>query len=224
MFDRAATMQRRCQHALVAALLTAVLGSVLTGCASSTTPGAPSPSPAAVSPPSPPTASPPSPPSGGTSPSTGSAKGKAGRAPSPSGASTADERVASLDGELRASLDEFDEKLLKDQKVQAEQREAAAAGAGLGGSGFEAGSTAAAGAGGAGEGGGAAGLSSAPELDGATREARTPENVGDGHDDDVVARQLREAAQREQNPALREKIWEEYRQYKAATTKSRKEA
>ncbi len=125
--------------------------------------------------------------------------------------------MASLDGELRASLDEFDEKLLKDQKVQAEQREAAAAGAGLGGSGFEAGSTAA----GA---GGAAGLSSAPELDGATREARTPENVGDGHDDDVVARQLREAAQREQNPGLREKIWEEYRQYKAATTKSRKEA
>ena len=33
-------------------------------------------------------------------------------------------------------------------------------------------------------------------------------------DDDVVARQLREAAMREPDPAIREKLWDEYRKYK----------
>jgi hypothetical protein len=31
----------------------------------------------------------------------------------------------------------------------------------------------------------------------------------------VIARQLREAAMAEQDPALRDKLWEEYRRYKA---------
>jgi len=44
--------------------------------------------------------------------------------------------------------------------------------------------------------------------------ARVPEDVGDGRDDDVVARQLREAAMSEEDPELREKLWEEYREYK----------
>ena len=39
----------------------------------------------------------------------------------------------------------------------------------------------------------------------------------DGHDDDIVARQLREAAETETNPRLREKLWEEYREYKNAS-------
>ena len=38
--------------------------------------------------------------------------------------------------------------------------------------------------------------------------------VGDGRDDDVVARQIREAAMKERDPAIREKLWEEYRRYK----------
>ena len=33
-------------------------------------------------------------------------------------------------------------------------------------------------------------------------------------DDDIVARQLREAAERETDPVLREKLWAEYRNYK----------
>ena len=33
-------------------------------------------------------------------------------------------------------------------------------------------------------------------------------------DDDIVARQLREAAEKETDPALKEKLWEEYRRYK----------
>ena len=47
-----------------------------------------------------------------------------------------------------------------------------------------------------------------------TDDTRVPADVGDGHDDDVVARQLREAAQSEEDPAIREKLWDEYRRYK----------
>ncbi len=43
----------------------------------------------------------------------------------------------------------------------------------------------------------------------ATRDA--PPSAGD---DDIVARQLREAAEKETDPVLREKLWEEYRRYK----------
>ncbi|NIO08901.1 MAG: hypothetical protein GTO40_13155 [Deltaproteobacteria bacterium] len=39
---------------------------------------------------------------------------------------------------------------------------------------------------------------------------------GGGTDDDVVARQLREAAEKEQDPILKEKLWDEYRKYKAS--------
>jgi hypothetical protein len=46
-----------------------------------------------------------------------------------------------------------------------------------------------------------------------------PADVGDGRDDDVVARQLREAAMNEKDPAIREKLWEEYREYKKGTGK-----
>ena len=41
-----------------------------------------------------------------------------------------------------------------------------------------------------------------------------PHGIPDGRDDDIVARQLREAAQAETDPALREKLWHEYRRYK----------
>jgi hypothetical protein len=36
-------------------------------------------------------------------------------------------------------------------------------------------------------------------------------------DDDIVARQLREAAEKETDPELKKKLWEEYRKYKAGT-------
>ena len=41
-----------------------------------------------------------------------------------------------------------------------------------------------------------------------------PADIPDGSDDDVVARQLREAAMKETDPELREKLWQEYRNYK----------
>ena len=43
---------------------------------------------------------------------------------------------------------------------------------------------------------------------------QAPADIPDGSDDDVVARQLREAAMREPDPDLREKLWDEYRKYK----------
>ena len=41
-----------------------------------------------------------------------------------------------------------------------------------------------------------------------------PPGTPDGRDDDIVARQLREAAESETDPELRERLWEEYRAYK----------
>src|SRR5690606_18389114 len=40
-----------------------------------------------------------------------------------------------------------------------------------------------------------------------------PGDIPSGNDDDVVARQLREAAMSEPDPDLREKLWDEYRSY-----------
>ncbi len=39
-------------------------------------------------------------------------------------------------------------------------------------------------------------------------------DLPDARDDDVIARQLREAAMAETDPELKEKLWEEYRRYK----------
>jgi hypothetical protein len=44
-----------------------------------------------------------------------------------------------------------------------------------------------------------------------------PADIPDGSDDDVVARQLREAAEKETDPELKKKLWEEYRKYKQGT-------
>jgi hypothetical protein len=48
--------------------------------------------------------------------------------------------------------------------------------------------------------------------------AGVPSDIPDGRDDDIVARQLREAAMKETDPELRERLWEEYRKYKQSTT------
>ena len=60
------------------------------------------------------------------------------------------------------------------------------------------------------------GRDDASEVEGkpAGKDPRVPPDVGDGRDDDVVARQLREAAEKEQDPELRRRLWEEYRRYK----------
>ena len=43
---------------------------------------------------------------------------------------------------------------------------------------------------------------------------RTPEDIPVMVDDDIIARQLREAALSEEDPALRDRLWEEYRKYR----------
>lgn len=54
-----------------------------------------------------------------------------------------------------------------------------------------------------------------PGAPGAT--AAVPPDVGNGSDDDIVARQIRRAAETERDPELREKLWDEYRKYKQGT-------
>jgi hypothetical protein len=51
---------------------------------------------------------------------------------------------------------------------------------------------------------------------GRTRDVNNtpPDDIPSGDDDDVVARQIREAAMKETDPELREALWEEYRKYK----------
>ncbi len=57
--------------------------------------------------------------------------------------------------------------------------------------------------------------SSQPQTPGAppTETFPPPDDIPSGRDDDVVARQLREAAMAEPDPELREALWQEYRNY-----------
>ena len=58
-----------------------------------------------------------------------------------------------------------------------------------------------------------------PTDDGMVAGAPIPDDIPDGQDDDVVARQLRELAMAEKDPELREKYWEEYKRYKEGSGK-----
>jgi hypothetical protein len=173
-------------------------------------------------------------------------------------APTLAEKVSALDGRLEASLGEFDEMLLREQRLLSERArrdgaEEGAGGAGGGGGGqgsWAEGAAAAEGSQGterpgteaaraaasAGEGerlegveagaeagvAGARGPSTVAAAGGAGEErgagaARAvPPGIPDGRDDDIVARQIREAAERETDPDLRRKLWDEYRRYKNA--------
>ena len=54
----------------------------------------------------------------------------------------------------------------------------------------------------------------APPAPNPVASANIPDDIPDAKDDDIIARQLREAAMQETDPELREKLWEEYRRYK----------
>jgi len=144
--------------------------------------------------------------------------GSAGQFPGESDA----ERAERLGRELEESVGGFDEVLSE------EQREIATVGRNTEGFG-----------GGGGSGGGAAGISLGEQAAGGTgsgsvavanqplpeRESpvagmseeeireRTPDDIPVTVDDDIIARQLREAALAEEDPVLRERLWEEYRKY-----------
>ena len=92
--------------------------------------------------------------------------------------------------------------------------EGAETGDGASGSGGEGGQggDVAAGSGTQGSGGGVGG-----GAKGGAGSRDVPADIPDGRDDDIVARQLREAAMKEMDPELRERLWEEYRKYKQST-------
>ena len=151
---------------------------------------------------------------------------------------TLEEQIATLDEKLNAGLGEYDEKLLQEQ----ERIKAASPnnngdrgdGAGsLGGAGLDVAGNTDTGAesdnedagedANSNETGDTAGQSASGSRDNSsgTREAGNdsdqPVDIPDGGDDDIVARQLREAAERETDPELKAKLWEEYRRYKRGT-------
>ena len=156
-------------------------------------------------------------PDGGGTAGTGGAGG-VGQFPAESNA----ERAERLGRELEESVGGFDEVLLE------EQREIAAVGRST--EGF----------GGGGSGGGSGGISlgeqsaggssggsvSIANPTGPTRKSpiaglsdqeireRTPDDIPVTVDDDIISRQLREAALAEEDPELRERLWVEYRKYK----------
>lgn len=135
---------------------------------------------------------------------------------------TSAEQAAALQRELQRKLETFDTLMRRAQENAA--REAAAQGDPDGGPEGRGGLTEAPPEG-PGRGGAAAtatGLGNTPDKSGETTLNRRPPARGgaqlgqvDGADDDIVARQLREAAERESDPTLREKLWDEYRNYKS---------
>ena len=138
------------------------------------------------------------------------------------GPPTQGERASELDGDLDEWLAEFDAMLLREQKVLEQERGEASAAAASAGSEAE---TASAAGGAADQEEGGANRSSGGEAGSYQPEgnqgevdeemaSRVPPDVADGSDDDIVARQLREAAMKEDDPELREKLWDEYRKYK----------
>ncbi len=142
---------------------------------------------------------------------------------------TTSEQVASLDAELQGGLGEFDEMLLREQeRIRAATPMTDAGGAAGGGTGNgevdgeggagegqEAGTTAGGSADTQGETSYGAGAGSGVQRQ-AGRQG-VPADIPAGNDDDVVARQLREAAEKETDPELKKKLWEEYRKYKQGT-------
>jgi hypothetical protein len=139
------------------------------------------------------------------------------------GEQTVDEQIAVLDAELMTGLGEFDEMLLREQervRAAAPMTDATGgAGGGVGDAGTDDGADGEAGAESEGVDNGSSshGAGAGP---GAQRQAGAqgiPPDIPDGSDDDVVARQLREAAEKETDPELKKKLWEEYRKYKKGT-------
>ena len=136
------------------------------------------------------------------------------------GTMTRAEQVAILDGELERSTGAFDDLILqerdhqrrtvKDAPEQGDESESMED-YGAGGS-----APPMYGSGGGGGGGGGPIARSGAEGDFPQQAATfpAPKDIPSGDDDDVVARQLREAAMRESDPQLREKLWDEYRKYK----------
>lgn len=116
---------------------------------------------------------------------------------------TESEQATALEAELRSGLGDFDELLLREQarikaaapRTAGNERERSGSDTGP----LKASKPAT-----------VADLEKPPVV----RTGTQPEGIPAGDDDDVVARQLRRAAQQETDPELKKKLWEEYRKYK----------
>ena len=131
-----------------------------------------------------------------------------------SGPMTASERARVLDETLRKGYETFDGFILSErEKAQNESNAAGSAQPGGGGGGNsqaqpqtmqEVVSD-------------PSGVAGAPPSSSVGRQSAetfpAPDDIPSGRDDDVVARQLREAAMSEPDPELREALWDEYRNY-----------
>lgn len=141
---------------------------------------------------------------------------------------TAAQQAAILDEQLRRTYETYDEILRREQ----EDARGAASRAGSGGADGNGPQTAGGGQGGPEQAGGAqagglpngagsndidsAGGRPTDPSGGGNQPQETfpaPDDIPSGRDDDVVARQLREAAMTEPDPELREALWDEYRNY-----------
>lgn len=128
---------------------------------------------------------------------------------------TSEEATAALEGSFEESLQQFDEMLLEEQEkidstVQ-RQREPASetvAGGSAGTKNTE-------------QAPGSTPPSGRPSADSNSKTTQRPPTQGSKDlsqtDDDIVAKQLREAAEQETDPEVKEKLWEEYRKYKEAS-------
>jgi hypothetical protein len=174
------------------------------------------------------------------SPGGGAAGQQPGTQPPAGSPATGNEAATALDRQLDGALQEFDRRMreemerLAEETTEAERAGSSAAGVGTGsgsstsgGAAGEAAPSGETGSGGSSGGGEEAGEDSAGSVGGSgpggEGSSRVPADVGDGADDDIVARQLREAAMAEEDPELRAKLWDEYRRYKSSLDGSSKD-
>jgi hypothetical protein len=137
------------------------------------------------------------------------------------------DRAEQLGKELEESVGDFDEVLMEEQReIETVGRNTegfdGSAGGGSGGrvslGEQSAGAMSGGSAGGGGGGGGGDGSAGSNDPLGGMSDdeiaRRTPDDIEVIMDDDIVAKQLREAALAEEDPELRDRLWEEYRKYK----------
>ncbi len=148
------------------------------------------------------------------------------------GESTEAERTKRMIEQLNGSLGEFDERLLTEQeRVKSRAPRTDSAGGGSSGSGREENEAAEGEKGEKEQAGKETGKERGKNRQTSSRETGTPtqspsskkstapKDIPDGRNDDVVARQLREAAEKESDPELKKKLWDEYRRYKSGSLK-----
>jgi hypothetical protein len=149
----------------------------------------------------------------------GACDGDVGRYPGETDA----ERKARLEKSLDESVDDFDGVIAEEQReISTVGRDTEGFGGGPGGSGgtrVGLGKQATGGVKGTGDSqsaSNASGSGATASVDSMTEEEiakRTPADIPDLVSEDIVAKQLREAALAEDDPKLRERLWEEYRNY-----------